>query len=103
MRGISAIVRRGDPGRKDAVGPGYTCSLALHPWPDVPEEHRWTIELMEERLEKNDQTPEELTARAEELRRDAESTEIDGRRDAWLAVADRYEELAASRLSRSGS
>jgi hypothetical protein len=72
--------------------------MALHPWPDVPEEYRWTIDLMEERLEKNDQTPEELRTRARELRREAEATEIEGNRDAWLAVADRYEELAASRL-----
>jgi hypothetical protein len=77
--------------------------MALHPWPDVPEEYRWTIELMEERLEKNDQTPEELMARAEELRRDAESTEIDGHRDAWLAVADRYELVAAERCNRARS
>jgi hypothetical protein len=77
--------------------------MALRPWPDVPEEYRWTVELMEERIEKNDQTPEELIARVEDLRRDAESTEIDGRRDAWLAVADRYEELAASRPSRPDS
>jgi hypothetical protein len=77
--------------------------MALHPWPDVPEEYQWTIDLMEERLEKNDQTPEELLSRVRELRRDAEATEIEGNRDAWLAVADRFEELAASRLSRAGS
>jgi hypothetical protein len=77
--------------------------MAIHPWPEVPEEYRWTIELIEERLEKNDQTPEELTSRAEELRREAESTEIDGYRDARLALADRFEALAVSRLSRAAS
>jgi hypothetical protein len=76
---------------------GYSGPMPLHPWPDVPEEYRWTVELIEERLEKNDQTPEDLLTRARELRREAEATEIEGNRDAWLAVADRFAELAASR------
>jgi hypothetical protein len=77
--------------------------MALHPWPDVPEEYRWTIELAEERLERTDQTSEQLAARARELRSEAESTEVKGYRDAWLALADRYEALAGSRPSRTGS
>jgi hypothetical protein len=42
-----------------------------------------------------DQAPEELRARANELRAEAEATDIKGIRDAALALADRYEEAAA--------
>ena len=68
-------------------------------WPDIPNEHRWTLELMEERLERTQQTPEELSARAEELRAQAVETDIKGFRDAAVALADRYEEAAAARLA----
>jgi hypothetical protein len=77
--------------------------MALHPWPDVPEEYRWTIELAQERLERTDQTSGQLAARARELRSEAESTDVKGYRDAWLALADRYEALAGSRPSPTGS
>jgi hypothetical protein len=73
--------------------------MTIHPWPAVPEEHRWTIELMEELLEETTDTPAELTARAGELREEAEANEIKGQRDAALALADRYEQAAASRLA----
>lgn len=71
------------------------------PWPDVPEEQRWAIQLMEKRLERTAQTPDELRARAEELRRHAAQTEFEGIRDAALALADRYEATAAARLAPS--
>ncbi|MGH2953898.1 MAG: hypothetical protein ACRDK9_07730 [Solirubrobacterales bacterium] len=71
--------------------------MSARPWPDVPGEHRWAIDLMEERLERTTQTPAALLARASELRAQAADTDIDGYRDAALALADRYEEAAAAR------
>ena len=68
-------------------------------WPEIPDEQRWTLELMEERLERTQQTPEELSARAEELRAQAADTEIKGFRDAAMALADRYEAAAAARVA----
>ncbi|HET9153638.1 MAG TPA: hypothetical protein VFN85_05940 [Solirubrobacterales bacterium] len=54
---------------------------------------------MEERLERTSQPPRELSARAEELRAQAAQTDIEGYRDAALALADRYEQAAAARLA----
>jgi hypothetical protein len=71
---------------------------STRPWPAVPEEHRWVLDLMEERLDGTTQSPEELTARAEQLRAEAERTDIEGFRDAVLALAERYEQTA-SRLA----
>jgi hypothetical protein len=73
--------------------------MTVHPWPDIPDEQRWTLELMEERLEQTAQPPRELAARAEDLRAQAEQTDIEGYRDAALALADRYEQAAAARLA----
>ena len=73
--------------------------MAAHPWPDIPDEQRWSLELMEERLEQTTQPPRELSARAEELRAQAAQTDIEGYRDAALALADRYEQAAAARLA----
>lgn len=73
--------------------------MPTHPWPDIPEEHRWSLELMEERLERTTQPARELSARAEELRAQAAQTDIDGYREAALALADRYEQAAAARLA----
>jgi hypothetical protein len=67
-------------------------------WPDVPEEDRWALELMEQRLEDNWQSAEQLLARAKELRVEAAGTEIKGTRDAALALAARYEAAATARL-----
>jgi hypothetical protein len=69
------------------------------PWPDIPDEHQWSLELMEERLERTVQPPRELSARAEELRAQAAQTDIVGYRRAALALADRYEQAAATRLA----
>jgi hypothetical protein len=68
---------------------------SVTPWPEVPADQHWAIELMEERLEKTVQTPEELRERASELRAQAEATDSRGVRDASLALADRYEQTAA--------
>jgi hypothetical protein len=73
--------------------------MAAHPWPDVPDEQKWVLELMEERLERTTQAPVELSARAKELRAQAAETNIKGFRDSGIAMADRYEEAAAARLA----
>jgi hypothetical protein len=73
--------------------------MPVHPWPDVPDEQRWSIELMEELLAQTEQPPKELSARAEELRAQAAQTDIEGYRDAALALADRYEQAAVARLA----
>lgn len=65
----------------------------------TPEDSRWALELMEERLEHTEQTPEELSERASELRRQAFETDLAAHRDAALALAERYEEAAAARLA----
>jgi hypothetical protein len=73
--------------------------MSKRPWPDIPDEQRWTLELMEERLERTQQTPDQLSARAEELRAQAAETDVKGFRDAAVALADRYEEAATARLA----
>ena len=72
----------------------------VRPWPKIPQEDQWLIELMEERFEKTDLPPEQLRARAEELRAQAEQGQAGGDRDAALALADRYEQAAAARVAR---
>jgi hypothetical protein len=69
--------------------------MALHPWPDVVDEHRWSIELMEELLENTERTPGQLRCRGAELRGRAQASDSAGERDALLALADRYEQTAA--------
>jgi hypothetical protein len=54
---------------------------------------------MEELLADTEQTPDELRARARQLRGEADRTDIDGYRDAYLALADRYEQAASTRLA----
>jgi hypothetical protein len=71
--------------------------MAAHPWPDIPD--RWPIDLMEELLADTEQTPDELRARARQLRGQAEASEFEGQRDAYLALADRYEQAATRRLT----
>ncbi len=73
--------------------------MTVRSWPDVPEKHRWALELMEERLEQTKLSPEALRTRADELRAEAASTEITGFRDAVLTLADHYTEAAAARLA----
>lgn len=66
--------------------------------PVLPEEERWALELMDERLRNPWQTPERLLERARELRDEAGETEIAGTRDAALLLAERYEQAAAQRV-----
>jgi hypothetical protein len=72
---------------------------AVRPWPEVPSEARWVIEAMEEQLEETTATPQELATHARELRARAAAADNEGSRQAALAVAERYEQLAATRLS----
>ena len=66
------------------------------PWPELAGEDRWAIELMEDLLESSEQEPDELRIRAAELRKAAEEGDP-GQRAAALALADRYDQAAASR------
>lgn len=56
---------------------------------------------MDELLADNSQTPEELQARAKELRIEAAGTDIKGIRDAALVLAERHEQAAAARVGSS--
>jgi hypothetical protein len=72
---------------------------SVRPWPKVAEDDQWVIELMEERFEKTPLSPEQMRARAKELRTQAERGPAGGDKDARLALADRYDEAAAKRLA----
>jgi hypothetical protein len=71
----------------------------VNPWPEVRDDDRWAIELLEDRLENTRQSPAELRARAVELRAEAQRTDITGIRDATLALAERYDQVAAARTA----
>ena len=73
--------------------------MNVQPWPELLEGDRWLAELMDHRLQETKQAPEELRARAHELRAEAETCEIKGMREAALALAERYEQAAVARLS----
>jgi hypothetical protein len=98
--------------RSGATGPGrlaprqthvgrrfYTDRVeSMHPWPPLAEEDQWLIGLMEELLADGFHTPDELRARAKELREEARGERFeDGYLHAVLALADRYEAAAAAR------
>jgi len=53
------------------------------------------IDAMDELLDATDRTPEELTARAQELRAEARNSVVGGYRDAALSLAERYEQTAS--------
>ncbi len=53
---------------------------------------------MEKRLSAGSRNPDEMRARARELREQAEQSDVKGFRDAALALAERYEEAATARL-----
>jgi hypothetical protein len=73
--------------------------MSAHHWPALREEDRWLTDAMEARLRAGNRTPDELRARARELREQAERSGINGVRDAVLALAEQYEEEAAARLA----
>lgn len=71
---------------------------SMHPWPPLAEEDQWLIGLMEELVADGFHTPDELRARAKDLREEARAAEFeDGYLHAVLALADRYEAAAAPR------
>jgi len=69
------------------------------PWPDVGEEGRWAIEQMEELFATTEQDAEGLLARAEQLRAQAAQAEFEEQANVYLALAERYEAVAATRLA----
>ncbi len=75
--------------------------MPTRPWPALREEDRWLIATIEERLRASEQSPDEMRARAGELREQGSQSEVRGVRDAALALAERYEEAAAARLGAS--
>jgi hypothetical protein len=54
---------------------------------------------MDRRLCDSTQSAEQLRSRAHELRAEAEQSDVSGIRNAALALAERYEQTAAARLS----
>jgi hypothetical protein len=56
---------------------------------------------VEELLEDTEQSPADLAARARELRAEADSADVDGYRQAALALADRYDAAVTARLAQS--
>jgi len=73
--------------------------MTIPPWPKLPAEDQWLIGAMEKEIRESKRTPEELRAKAQRLRGQAEQTDIKGMRDVWLALAARYEFAAAERLA----
>jgi hypothetical protein len=74
-------------------------SMDVLPWPELPEEYRWTTELMDSLLAKSDQSPEGMRARADELREEAAASGVKGQREAALVLASHYEAAAESRTT----
>jgi hypothetical protein len=85
-------------GRGGLPAARYTDVMAARPWPVLRDEDRWLADAMERRLLESTQSPEEMRARARELRAEAEQSDVKGIRDAKLALAERYEQAAATRL-----
>jgi hypothetical protein len=65
----------------------------------LPDEDRWLPDAMDRRLRDSAQSTEQLRARARELRAEAEQSDVQGIRTAASALAERYEQTAAARLS----
>ncbi len=82
-----------------STGVSTLAKMSVPPWPELRGADRWLIDAMEERLAKTHQSPDELRARAQALRKEAENSDIRGFREAAFALAERYEQAAASRLA----
>jgi transposase len=72
--------------------------MSVRPWPTLRDEDRWLTTAMEKRLSAGSRNPDEMRARARELREQGEQSDVKGFRDAALALAERYEEAATARL-----
>ncbi len=68
--------------------------MKVRPWPDASP---WAVELMEERFANTALSAADLRARADELREEARTTDLEPYREVALALADRYELAAATR------
>jgi hypothetical protein len=68
-------------------------------WPKLRDEDQWLTGAMDECIRESKRTPEELRAKAQKLRAEAEQAEFKGIRDACLAMAARYEDAAVERLA----
>lgn len=73
--------------------------MDVRPWPVLHDEDRWLADTMDRRLRDSTQSAEQLRSRARELRAEAEQSDVQGIRSAALALAERYEQTAAARLS----
>lgn len=73
--------------------------MGVQPWPVLPDEDRWLTDAMDRRLRDSTQSADQLRSRARELRAEAEQSDVQGIRNAALALAERYEHTAAARLS----
>jgi hypothetical protein len=73
--------------------------MDVRPWPVLPDKDRWLADTMDRRLRDSTQSAEQLRSRARELRTEAEQSDVQGIRNAALALAERYEQTAAARLS----
>jgi hypothetical protein len=73
--------------------------MNVRAWPELQDRDRWLADAMERRLRNSTQSAEQLRARARDLRAEAEQTDLAGIREATLALAERYEQAAALRLS----
>ena len=73
---------------------------SVRPWPQLLEEDKWLIGLMEERFEKTPLSADQLRARAAELRQQAADPHLCVSREMALALAERYEAAAAGRRAR---
>ncbi|HYB22918.1 MAG TPA: hypothetical protein VED41_03915 [Solirubrobacteraceae bacterium] len=73
--------------------------MDVRPWPVLPEEDRWLADAMDRRLRDSAQNTQQLRSRAQELRAEARQSDVPGIRNAALALAERYEQAAAARLS----
>ena len=73
----------------DAVPPGL----------NLRDEDQWLVQGLDNTLEHPSFTPDNMRARAEELRAEAGRAEGSAARDTYLALAARYEHAAASRAA----
>jgi hypothetical protein len=73
--------------------------MDVRPWPALLYEDRWLADAMERRIRESTQSAEQLRSRARDLRAEADQSDVKGIRDATLALAERYEQAAAVRLS----
>ena len=75
--------------------------VSLRPWPDFEPPERGVVDEFERALDRTRDSPDEIRGHADQLRAQALAEEIGAVREAKLAMADRYELAAATRLAPS--